>query len=135
MKQLQDGIKVDMKNMNEHVNNDLRKAIRVIGDQLHSIATKRTEEMSRLNDALHKVQIELVAKKELREKDSQHWEVKYNTLAQEKEDLAKKMDEVRLFLEFRWFWRSGLRGHVLICNYVNECSRWSKSHIHQCHSQ
>jgi hypothetical protein len=84
-----------MKNMNEHVNNDLRKAIRVIGDQLHSIATKRTEEMSRLNDALHKVQIELVAKKELREKDSEHWEVKYNTLAKEKEDLAKKMDEVR----------------------------------------
>ena len=94
VKKIQDGVKVDIKNMADHVNNDLRKAIRMIGDQLHSIATKRTEEISRLNDALHKVQIGLVAKKELREKDSEHWAQKYNTLSKEKEELARKMDEV-----------------------------------------
>jgi hypothetical protein len=80
---MQGDIKNDMRSMKDHVNNDLRKAIRVFGDQLHALATKRTEEMSRLNDMLHKVQIELAAKKELRDKDSEHWQG-------EKELFAKK---------------------------------------------
>ena len=36
--------------MNDHVNHDLRKAIRVFGDQLHALATKRTEEVTKLQD-------------------------------------------------------------------------------------
>jgi len=42
---------------------------------------------------LHKVQIELTAKKELRDKDSDHWQMKYNALVKEKEELQAKMDE------------------------------------------
>ena len=75
------------------VQQDLRKAIRVIGDQLHALATKRTEEVMKLNDMHHKVQIELQAKKELREKDSEHWQQKYNTLVREKDEMETRLDE------------------------------------------
>jgi len=93
IKGLQEEVKNDLKNMNDHVNHDLRKAIRVFSDQLHNLATKRTEEITKLNDMVHKVSIELAAKKELREKDSEHWSGKYNLLLKEKDELAQQMDE------------------------------------------
>ncbi len=93
VKSLQEEIKSDLKNMNDHVSHDLRKAIRVFSDQLHNLATKRTEEITRLHDMVHKVSIELAAKKELREKDSEHWSGKYNQLLQEKDELAQQMDD------------------------------------------
>jgi len=50
LRKVQTAVTLDLKHMNDHVNQDLRKATRVFGDQLHDLATKRTEEISRLND-------------------------------------------------------------------------------------
>ncbi|CAD7953073.1 unnamed protein product [Amoebophrya sp. A25] len=93
LKGVQEEVKEDMKTMSDHVSQDLRKAMRVFADQLHNLATRRTEEITKLNDMLHKVTIELQAKKELREKDADHWSQKYNLLVREKDDLTKRMDD------------------------------------------
>ncbi|CAD7923835.1 unnamed protein product [Amoebophrya sp. A120] len=100
LRTVQGEIKEDMRNMADHVGQDLRKAMRVFSDQLHNLATKRTEEVTRLNDMVHKVGIELQAKKELREKDGEHWSAKYNSLVKEKDDLVKKMDEDMLRVQY-----------------------------------
>ena len=39
-----------MKRMEDNVNQDLRKAIRTFTDHLHELATRRTEEITKLTD-------------------------------------------------------------------------------------